>query len=218
MKRETRANLIFLTAFLALTLPGAVILFKKKLDPRAPAMFMPDYVRRRLPYMAPQLSPPEQVVRFVPDLTGQWVTQLTRDHGGAGAQVLMHGHQAITTDDHLIQIVSLAPATVNLIAWDDRYGADRQQYSISITSGAKTSAGQVRSAEKIPMPPEIKRELMDAGVIRPPAAITFLTVEFEENLAKNDQFVLQVAYKPREGDSVLNSSAKVVTNLVHTPH
>jgi hypothetical protein len=217
MKRETRANLIFLTAFLALTLPGAVILFKKKLDPRAPAMFMPDYVRRRLPYMAPQLSP-EQVVRFVPDLTGQWVTQLNRDHGGGGAQVLMNGHLAITTDDHLIQVVSIAPTKINLIAWDDRYGIDRQQYSISITSGAKAIAGQVRSAEKIPMPPDIKRELMDAGVIRPPAAITFLTVEFAEGLAKNDRFGLQVAYKQQEGDIVLNSSAKVVTNLVQTPH
>jgi hypothetical protein len=214
MKRETRANLIFLTAFLALTLPGAVILFKKKLDPRAPAMFMPDYVRRRLPYMAPQLSLAEQVVRFVPDLTGQWVTQLNRDHGDGGAQVLMHGHQAITTDDHLIQVASIAPTRINLIAWDDRYGADRQQYSISITSGAKTIAGQVRSAEKFPLPPDIKRELMDAGVIRPPAAVTFLTVGFEENLAKNDPFVLHVAYK----DAELSSSANVAANLVQIAH
>src|SRR5258705_13319164 len=120
MKRETRANLIFLTAFLALTLPGAVILFKKKLDPRAPAMIMPDYVRRRLPYMAPQLIP-EQVVRFVPDLTGQWVTQLNRDHG-SGAQELLNGHQAVTSDDHLIQVLPLAPTTINLIPWYDRYG------------------------------------------------------------------------------------------------
>src|SRR5258705_13554788 len=104
MKRETRANLIFLTAFLALTLPGAVILFKKKLDPRAPAMSMPDYVRRRLPYMAPQLSLAEQVVRFVPDLTGQWVTQLNR-HRGGGAQGLKNRHQAQPTGGDLIQVV-----------------------------------------------------------------------------------------------------------------
>jgi hypothetical protein len=217
MKRETRANLIFLTAFLTLTLPGAVILFKKKLDPRAPAMFMPDYVRRRLPYMAPQLSPAEQVVRFVPDLTGQWVTQLNAQRGGA-AQVLMSGHRAITTDDHLIQVLSIGPATLNLIAWDDRYGTDLQRYSISITSGATTIPGQVRSAEKIPLPADIKRELMDAGVIRPPAAITFLTVEFAERLAKNDQFVLQIAYRQQKGDGGLNSSANIAANLVQTAH
>jgi hypothetical protein len=216
MKRDTRANLIFLTAFLALTLPGAVILFKKKLDPRAPAMFMPDYVRRRLPYMAPQLSP-EQVVRFVPDLTGQWVTQLNHEHGG-GAQVLMNGHQAITTDDHLIQVVSIAPGILNLVAWDDRYSADPQRYSISLMFGATTVAGQVQSAEKIPLPADIKRELMDAGVIRPPAAIAFLTLEFEGALAKNDQFVLQIAYRQQEGDAALNSSAKVAANLVQTAH
>ena len=38
MKRETRVNLIFLIAFLAISLPGAVILFRKKLEPNARRM------------------------------------------------------------------------------------------------------------------------------------------------------------------------------------
>src|SRR6184192_356162 len=132
MKRETRANLIFLSVFLAISLPGAVILFKKKLDPRAPPMFMPDYVKRRLPYMAPQRTPADQVVRFVPDLTGQWVDQLNQTYGSRGAQVLMNRRQAITSDDHLIQLVSVirvnSITTVHLIAWDDSYGTDLAQY------------------------------------------------------------------------------------------
>jgi hypothetical protein len=75
----------------------------------------------------------------------------------------------------------------------------------------------VQSAEKIPLPADIKRELMDAGVIHPPASITFLTVGFDERLAKNDQFVLQVAYRQQDG-AVLKSSAKVAANLVQTAH
>src|SRR2546423_11645880 len=89
VKRETGANLIFISVFLCLTIPGAVILFKKKLDPAAPPMFMPDFVRRRLPYMASQLSP-EQVARYVPYLTGQWVSELSRERAG-GSPGLMAG-------------------------------------------------------------------------------------------------------------------------------
>ena len=105
MKRETRANLIFISVFLCLTIPGAVILFKKKLDPAAPPMFMPDFVRRRLPYMASQLSP-EQVTRYVPDLTGQWVSELTRQRAGTSA-VLMSGREPLVSDDHLIQLTAM---------------------------------------------------------------------------------------------------------------
>src|SRR6266700_2379261 len=102
MRRETRANLIFLTIFLSVTIPGAVVLFKKKLDPSAPPMFMPDFVRRRLPYMASQQSP-GQVVRFVPELTGQWVSEINREHAG-GLAVLMVGRQPLVSDDHVVQV------------------------------------------------------------------------------------------------------------------
>jgi hypothetical protein len=68
VRRETRVNLIFLVAFLALSLPGAVILFRKKLDPGAPRMDQPDMMVTRLPYMAP-LPAPTGVKWVVPDRT-----------------------------------------------------------------------------------------------------------------------------------------------------
>src|SRR6059058_3584016 len=97
MSRETRANLIFLVVFLAISLPGAVLLVKKKAEPGAPAMSMPDYVRQRLPYMAPQRTA-DSVIRVVPELTGEWVEQVNRGQGG-GPAVLMKGHLPLISDD-----------------------------------------------------------------------------------------------------------------------
>src|SRR5258706_12692966 len=100
MKQETRVNLIFLAIFLAISLPGAVILFKSKLDPSAAPMYLPDPVRQRLPYMAPQ-GTPDQVARVVRPLTGQWVEKLTRRQGEG--EVLIRKRLPVLSDDHLLQ-------------------------------------------------------------------------------------------------------------------
>ena len=106
MKRETRANLLFLALFLAVSLPGAVILFKKKLDPNASRMGMPEFVRRRLPYMAPLATPDSEVMRVIPPLTGAWVEELNREQGG-GAAVFMNGRSPVTSDDRILQVTGI---------------------------------------------------------------------------------------------------------------
>ncbi len=78
MKPETRANLLFLILFLAISVPGAVILVKKKMQAGAAPMSMPDAVLRRLPYMSP-LQTPAEVKRFVPARTGEWIATLARE-------------------------------------------------------------------------------------------------------------------------------------------
>src|SRR5688572_33317835 len=80
MTRETRSNLIFLGIFLAISLPGAVILVKKKMRPgAAPApLSRPDPVRRQLPYMAPQVTS-DKVVRYVPPMTRQWLMERSEE-------------------------------------------------------------------------------------------------------------------------------------------
>src|SRR5438270_478817 len=100
MKHETRVNLIFLSLFLAISLPGAVILFKRKLDPAAAPMYLPDPIRQRLPYMAPQWMP-DEVTRVIPPLTGQWVDELNRDNGG-GAEVLLRDRLPVLSDDRMV--------------------------------------------------------------------------------------------------------------------
>jgi hypothetical protein len=193
MKRETRANLIFLSVFLCLTIPGAVILFKKKLDPAAPPMFMPDFVRRRLPYMASQLSP-EQVTRYVPELTGQWVAELSRERAG-GAPVLMVGREPVVSDDHLVQLTAMqqngAKTTLHFVFWDAAYTSDPNRYTI-------TPGAHVTSATRIAMPPAVKKELMNAGVIQPPSAIVWVTAD----LARLPETV-EISYQPGDGGAAM---------------
>ena len=202
MKPETRANLIFLGVFLCLTIPGAVILFKKKLDPAAPPMFMPDFVRRRLPYMASQLSP-EQVARYVPDLTGQWVSELSKERAG-GSPVLMAGREPLVSDDHLIQLTAMQQngadsTTLHFILWGSVYTSDPNRYRI--TPGAR-----VTSATSISMPLTVKKELMNAGVIQPPNAIVWLTADLSRIPG-----TLEISYEPSEGGAPIVSSIEIPT-------
>src|SRR4051812_9783512 len=101
MSKETRFNLIFLAVFLGISLPGAVILFKKKSDPLAGRMSLPDSVRRRLPYMSP-LHAPDVVTRYVPPITGEWVTRISRAQGGID-EIFLRKWRPVISDDRVVQ-------------------------------------------------------------------------------------------------------------------
>jgi hypothetical protein len=195
MNRETRLNLIFLGVFLAVSVPGAVLLFKKKLDPGAPPMFMPDYVRRRLPYMAPQRTPNE-VVRVIPDVTGAWVTQVNRDHGG-GDEVLLDDRRPIISDDHSVQITSLKRAdtgtTLNLIVWTPATG---------VTIETAGHAAKIAKQEDISMPLAVKKELMNWGVIQPPPSVTWIEAHFDEKVPLPAGAIIRVSYRNGADDSL----------------
>jgi hypothetical protein len=196
MKRETRFNLVFLCIFLAVAIPGGVKLFKKKLDPSSPPLFMPDYVRRRLPYMASQLSPP-QVVRYVPDKTGQWVGELARAR--AGADVLMHGRDPIISSDHLIQLATLKPigegTAIGLLVWDTRHGTDASGFKIEVRTGDQTATITV-TVHTVSVPDDVHKELKYEGVIRPPREVLWLTA----TLAKGPHRPLEVRITHSQGE------------------
>jgi len=197
MKRETRINLIFLTVFLAAALPGMVILFKRKLDPAAPPLFMPDFVRRRLPYMASQLSPDSEVTRYVPELTGHWVQAINDSHGAG--QVLLDGHHALISDDRQIQItaadVTGQQTTLALLAWNADYKSDPRQYTVTASANGQILTANVTHADRIPMPLNVKKELMYAGVIQPPATVTWLATHFDRPLDGSIPWTIQVTYQ-----------------------
>ncbi|HEY7117562.1 MAG TPA: hypothetical protein VH475_13320 [Tepidisphaeraceae bacterium] len=204
MKPETRANLFFLCIFLAVSLPGAVILFKKKLDPSAPPMWMPEGIRQRLPYMAPQATPGVEVTRVIPDKTARWVEQLNRARGG-GDGVLMHQREPVTSDDHVLQVTGVTgppqqqeqggATTVSLIAWDGGFGTDAGRYRVTASMGGGAGVpGQVLAAEAIPLPEEIRRELMYGGYIQPPHTVTWLRVRFDGAMADNPPVTMRVEY------------------------
>jgi hypothetical protein len=199
MKRDSRANLWFLVLFLGISLPGAVILFKKKLDPTSSPMGMPDFIRRRLPYMVPLPTPDSQVTRVIPPLTGDWVSQLARERCG-GAAVLMRGPLPVTSADRIMQVVAMADAkeggttTMCLLAWEGGYGEQADRYRVTASSAGESSEGRVASATAIPMPQAVKRELMSGGYVKPSANVTWVEVKFDAPMKDKRPLGVRVEY------------------------
>ena len=198
MTRETRLNLVFLGVILAVMLPGAVMLFRKKMDPTAPPMFMPDYVRRRLPYMAPQQAP-EGVVRVIPDVTGAWVERINRERGG-GDQVLLEDRHPVVSDDHTVQLTGVktteAGTTLDLLVW-----APATQ--LTVTRGDHVA--RIAKMENLPMPQEVKKELMNWGVVQPPHTVVWAEAQFAEKLTSPGGVDIRVSYR-KDADDALNQT------------
>jgi len=209
MERETRLNLIFLAVFLAISLPGAVILFKKKLDPNAAPMYLPDPVRQRLPYMAPQWTP-DEVVRVIPQQTGQWVEQITREQGG-GNEILLRERLPILSADRLIQVAAIKSTpttqTFYLIAWDN-FGTDARHYDASLIVAGQKHTGKIRAIRNIPMPQPVHQELLTAGYVKPRHWIAWIELEFTIP-PPNQPALLQVSYN--DGANLTTSSVNLFT-------
>jgi hypothetical protein len=171
------------------------MLFRKKLDPTAPPMFMPDYVRRRLPYMAPQQAP-EGVVRVIPDVTGAWVEQINRERGG-GDQVLLDDRHAVISDDYTVQVTAVKNGqwgtTLDLLVW-----APAAQFTV--TSGGQTA--NIAKVEDLPMPPEVKKELMNWGVVQPPPRVVWVEAQFVQKLTSPEGAEIRVSYRKDADDAV----------------
>ena len=210
MKRETRANLIFIGLFLSLSLPGAVILFKKKLDPTASRMGMPEAVRRRMPYMVPMELPDTQVLRVVPALSEAWVAGLNRERAG-GAAVLMRGPLPVTSADRVVQVAAARDdagggATMFLLAWEGPYGPRAEGYRIlATTAGGESFEGRVNKAESVPMPRQVRRELMQAGYVKPAENVTWVEVRFDAPVLSKAPLVLKLTYDAGAGEPVATS-------------
>jgi hypothetical protein len=211
MKRETKLNLIFLTVFLAVSLPGAVILFIRKLDPNAAPMYLPDPVRHRLPYMAPQWTPDEEVTRVIPPQTGEWLEEINRQQGNT-EPILMRDRLPVISTDRLIQVAGTktidSKFIVHLIAWDS-YGVDAGQYDASLRIAGAVEKGAVKSARNIAMPDPVRKELMNGGYVKPRHWITWIELEFPAPPANQQALVLQISYK--EGNAAVSSSVNLFT-------
>jgi len=211
MRSETRANLIFLTIFLAVALPGAVILFIKKLDPAAAPMYLPDPIHQRLPYMAPQWTP-DEVTRVIPPITGKWVEQLTGEQG-AGSGVALHERLPLISEDRMLQVTAMKYTPSRLIVytilWDGEEGVDAANYRAAILSAGTTISGRVVAVRKIPMPDAVRKELMNDGYVAPRKWVAWLELQFDGSLPEGSAFVLHLSYK--NGEVSLGRSVNLFT-------
>lgn len=200
MTRETKANLIFLSLFVALSVPGGIILFKKKLNSTR-MMYLPDPVNRTLAYMDPMPAPPN-VPRVVPPLTAGWVAQLA-----AGRSVPMRPDAAgaplpVMSKNQLFQVVACEPAddhwTLRLLAWDERLRPDASRLTALADAGSPV-AGRILSAEELPLPAPVRKELQDSGFTRPPERVVLVHVHFAGKPAPAGKRTILLSYQSPHG-------------------
>jgi len=176
VRRETRINLIFLTAFVIFALPGAVILFRKKLDPSAHRLDQPDPVVSRLPYMSPLPAPPG-VKWVVPDRTQAWVRSLTAPVPTLSAAPPGPQWEAVISPDHFLQVLTLQQTDsgndLTMLFWRDIPDPRDSDFTVTV-DGQMSNVTRVKST---PVPAEVRHELVMAGFVRPPKDVTILKVK-----------------------------------------
>ena len=202
MRRETRVNLIFLAVFLVISLPGAVILVHKKLQPGAPRMDQPDVMVTRLPYMTPLPAPPG-VKWIVPDQTQAWLQQVTKQRTGS-AQVLSSAPpgpqwEPVISEDHLLQVIAATAmgdqTRVALVVWKGDLESSPSHYHVTIDS----SPAQVLEVSEIDLPPEVRRELVRLDYVRPPQRVMWLEISLPRKLVSGTKASLTMQYDGSAG-------------------
>jgi len=175
MKRETKFNLIFLGAFLAISIPGAVMLFIKKLDPNASRMSMPDPVRKRLPFMTPPGRPGEELGRYVPEQAGAWLDGLTMQE--SGERMLLWNHRPAISEDRLFQVMNVKPGDpgqMALIVWTPECEAVASHFALQCEQDGKMTDCEIVSIKEMPIPANVRKELVGSGYNKPPQRVIWM--------------------------------------------
>ena len=175
MSKETRYNLIFLVILLAVMVPGAVMLFRKKLDPSARPMYLPDPVRQTVAYMSPQETPPG-MSRVAPPLTAQWISGMKKEIAGmAVARPRDAEGMPVTSASKAFEVVTYAGNQsegfrVLVVFWTP----PPQSPAWSI----RGQGGTVEYSKEVALPKSVREELGANGMLIPPKQVTFQSIRF----------------------------------------
>jgi hypothetical protein len=173
VNRETRYNLIFLGVLLAVLLPGAVILFRKKLEPTVRPMYLPDPVMTEVAYLAPDPTPPGKP-RVEPQRTAKWVESVARERGIAAHQ--------IRRDQDGLPLVSQDKSFQLLAAVADDDGLRVTTLEWRGSTGDWTLDGnkpQQDRTEKLAIPELVREELGEHGMVIPPKTVVVHELDFK---------------------------------------
>lgn len=180
MTRETRLNLIVLAVVLAILTPGAVILFRKKLEPTLKPMAMPHAVQREHAYLSPLETPPGKK-RVEPPHTAKWIEGLVRERIGERKIVrpLAADGLPLVSERKTFEVVAVERLDDACRAWvivwrpdeagEERWTVDREGVTADIRA---TNAAMLR------VPPFVREELGEAGLLRPPHSVLWEELHF----------------------------------------
>jgi hypothetical protein len=183
MTKETRYNLIFLAIVVAILLPGAIILVRKKMRPDARRADLPDAVPRTIAFMDPQPTPPG-MRRVAPPRTMQWLTATIRPKVGAHAitDLIDSDGLPLMSDDKTFQLAAVREESgatrLWLISWDPQDAEFFRAAHWSLASQAQIFDGSAKAFEQIAIPDPVRDELGENGLLKPPKTLAWREVEF----------------------------------------
>ena len=183
MTKETRSNLIFLAILIAVLLPGAVLLVRKKLSPDARRADLPDAVPTTVTFMDPQPTPPG-MRRVAPPKTMQWLAKMIEENAGHQAIRDLYDTDGLPlmSDDKTFQLAAVREESgairMWLLAWDpDDADFFRGAHWTLVGKDAR-GEGVGKSFEQIPIPDPIRDELGENGLLKPPKTLCLREIEF----------------------------------------
>ena len=183
MTRETRLNLIFLAVILAILTPGAVILFRKKLEPTLKPMAMPHAVQREQAYVSPLATPPG-MKRVEPPQTARWVEGVVRERIGEQRALEESGRKILRpvdadglplmSDKKTFQLVAAEPLESEVRLWLllwDHDPAREETWSVKLAESEEKF--RIIDTRPIEVPDIVRQELGETGVTRPPHEVVW---------------------------------------------
>ena len=211
VNRETRNNLIVLALLLIVLTPGAVILFRKKMQPTLRPMHLPHAVQRQVAYLSPLDTPPGKQ-RVEPPYTAKWVESLVRERIGAREVVRPVGRDGLplVSDAKSFQVVAIEPAKTSgqpdrawVIVWNTQREPEAPWKLVAQERGLDVDVG---SSAKLTVPRFVREELGETGVLRPPHEVLWQELQLsglvdgERRLQRGtaDQIVLVTSFTSLE--------------------
>lgn len=188
MNRETKRNLIFVVILLALLLPGAIILFNKKMGPDSRIMYLPESAPHEAAFIDPLMTA-DRIVRVAPELTRQWTADVTTDL--RPAQIALRPvadgtMMPLVTENRAVQVAQIRPhgneLDLVLLVWDPAFenpSADNFFCAITLPqANSHPLLGKITSVQPLELPKNVYHDLQNVGYVRPPQVIYRVDVQW----------------------------------------
>lgn len=191
MQRETRINLIFLSGFLVLAAPGAVLLVHKTLKNGGNRISQPDAVVTRMPFMTPPPTP-DGIKWIAPDLTMGWLRDFLEGRLPASAVPPGPRWEPVISEDHALQLMDTAKTDsgwhVALVLWQAPAFPLRDMFKLAVANHPD-QAFTITRADAADIPQPVRRELVTLGFMRPPQQVVWIEAT-TPTLSPGDQIEL----------------------------
>ena len=173
MQKETRVNLIFLTVFLALAAPGAVLLVHKTLKNGGNRISQPDAIVTRMPFMAPPPTP-DGMKWIAPDLTMQWLREFLEGRMPISSVPAGPRWEPVISEDHALQLMDVAKVDggwrIALILWQPPAYPSKEMFKLRNPTHPDQTFTMAR-ADAADIPQQVRREKPGCERLHPPAAV-----------------------------------------------